>query len=76
MNSFDAAECRNDDVDAEWFFDGTYEPEAKEVCDRCCVRSACLVEALTLGRHAQGVWAGLNDRERAGLGSVRQGSRR
>lgn len=43
--------------------------EAKAICRVCAVREACLEHAIT-AREKQGVWGGLNERERRRL--VRQ----
>lgn len=41
-------------------------PEAKAVCDDCPVRQPCLEHALA-AREAEGIWGGLNPRERRRL---------
>ena len=62
----DLALCR--EVDPELFFPEKGEPgaEAKKVCARCEVRTACLTEALEC-REAYGVWGGLGARQRTVL---------
>src|SRR6266508_2675868 len=59
----DQARCRQHDPDL--FFDprGRAERKAKAICERCPVRSECLM--LALDSHAEfGVWGGLNTKER------------
>lgn len=66
------AACR-DVEDKELFFPKEHTQgwraqtrQAKQVCARCPVRSACLEWALDT-RQTTGVWGGLSERERAGL---------
>ena len=59
----DHAACRG--IDPELFYpvsDEEADP-AKEICDLCPVRSACLEWALSV-RERDGVWGGATERER------------
>ncbi|MFI5614710.1 WhiB family transcriptional regulator [Amycolatopsis sp. NPDC051903] len=71
MSWLDEAACREEEP--ELFFPvGTGGPaqqqiaQAKAVCHRCPVRSACLGWALDTGQDA-GVWGGLGEDERRAL---------
>ena len=68
----DRAACR--DSDPEIFFPrpgGTGARRAKAVCARCPVTAECLAHAArTPERH--GVWGGLAERERYGMGPNKQ----
>lgn len=57
------ARCRG--VDPEIFYPPPDDDghEAKQVCEPCPVREACLEHALTV-REKQGVWGGMTERER------------
>ena len=52
-------------IDAEVFYPNTEEEaeEAKAICNVCPVRETCLEYALA-NREREGVWGGLNERER------------
>jgi WhiB family redox-sensing transcriptional regulator len=59
----DHAACRGIDPDVFYPVDDEDAEPAKEVCDRCSVRSACLEWALAT-REKDGVWGGATERER------------
>ncbi|MEU8677870.1 WhiB family transcriptional regulator [Streptomyces sp. NPDC048560] len=67
-----SAACRNTDPDL-FFPVGTGAPaliqteEAKELCQRCPVREACLAWAMDDSRQVTGVWGGLDEDERRAL---------
>lgn len=69
------ANCRGADPDL--FFPGRTDWEqiraAKEVCRPCLVREQCLEYALANGER-EGVWGGLNGRERRRLRRERKAS--
>lgn len=58
------------DVDPELFHPASQLPEAaepaKRICGRCPVKSDCLAHAMETGQ-GEGVWGGLDDRERRSL---------
>lgn len=59
------AACRG--LDASIFYPSTDDEadadQAKQVCDECVVREACLEHALAV-REKDGVWGGCTERER------------
>jgi hypothetical protein len=66
----DPRPCRAPDVDPEWFFpapaDAVIARRAKQLCDGCPIRVACL--AIALARNETfGIWGGLTEHERRRL---------
>ncbi len=59
----DHAACRGIDPDVFYPVSDEDAEAAKEVCDRCSVRTACLEWALS-SREKDGVWGGATERER------------
>lgn len=62
-------------IDAEVFYPTTEEEaeEAKAICNVCPVRETCLEYALG-NREREGVWGGLNERERRRVSRQRRKS--
>jgi WhiB family redox-sensing transcriptional regulator len=60
----DAAACQYTDPDVFFPTKGQVGKEAKRICARCKVRAQCLAWAMALPEQPQGVWGGLNQRER------------
>ena len=62
-------------IDAEVFYPTTEEEEeeAKAICNVCPVRETCLEFALA-NREREGVWGGLNERERRRVSRQRRKS--
>src|SRR5438270_4777966 len=71
----DQAACRGLDVDAFFPDDDAGTAEAKAVCARCPVRTACLEFALA-ARQDDGVWGGLTAAERKRLRRRRRAAAR
>lgn len=71
----DHANCAG--VDPDLFFPdrGASTREAKEVCQGCVVRDACLEYALAAGEK-WGIWGGTSERERRHLRRQRAHARR
>ena len=65
----DHAACRGIDPDVFYPVSDEDAEPAKEICDRCSVRTACLEWALST-RERDGVWGGATEKERRRL--VRQ----
>lgn len=66
--------CHGEDPEL-WFSGVRNTRRAKEICNRCPAREACLAQALD-EKIAYGIWGGLNERERHRILHPRKSVRR